>query len=150
MEPFWVISGTATHILVSHSIRVTLSTLQRTLGHTVEQCIASKAQSLCHACTRDRESRVGSRGVVGKRGSATFSACLHCVYIRRGLSVRQWKTHPHPARSVRCNVLWGQEGLKFSGALHFRQPKISKSTKLHYKYIIIIVWSFTNTVFLLF
>lgn len=54
MEPFWVIVGTAAHILVAQSRRFPLSALQRTLGHTVEQCIASKAQSLCHACTRDR------------------------------------------------------------------------------------------------
>lgn len=40
---------------VAHSIRFLLTALQRTLGHTVEQCIASKAQSLCHACTRDKE-----------------------------------------------------------------------------------------------
>lgn len=33
---------------------VFLTALQRGLGHTIEQCIASKAQLLCHAFTRVR------------------------------------------------------------------------------------------------
>lgn len=150
VEPFWVILGTAAHILVAHSRRFPLSALQRGYCRAVH-CIQGSVFVPCvhqRQIRGNRESRVGSRGfwVKGTVGHSV-PIYLYCVYIRRGLRVKHWGTHPHQARSAHCIVLSGREGSEFSGAPHFQQPKQRNPTPLDYKYrltIVSLIWYFQH------
>lgn len=137
------------HGAISGHVRGLLLILWLHIQYVSTDCTASNLVGYCRAvhciqgsvfvpCVHTRQKRENRKGrvrsrVVGKGGSATFSARLRLVEmdIRRGLKVRQWGTYPRPAHSAHCSVLSEREGLKSVCAPHSQQPKTVK----HYNII---------------